>query len=183
MSWSRSGPRTTWRTFITLAQVDGARRDLLEAVTHGPRGDIVSVYTTFPWPALCEEVGKLKISLREEKLLDGSFGALATRFATSQRKARNRWRKVVTPSGLERVQDASKDHVDSQSPTENKPAPQAKKCLTTEDGSKVAKLALLAANAVRNADLHRALELIEQIRTTAARASKTSASNRLGVIR
>lgn len=36
------------RTFITLAQVDGARRDLLETVTHGPRGDIVSIYTTFP---------------------------------------------------------------------------------------------------------------------------------------
>jgi integrase len=89
------------RTFITLAQVDGARRDLLEAVTHGPRGDIVSVYTTFPWPALCEEVAKLKIGLREGKLFDGNFGALATELATVQLKARNRWRKVVTPSGLE----------------------------------------------------------------------------------
>ena len=51
------------RTFITLAQVDGARRDLLEVVTHGPRGDIVSIYTTFPWPALCAEVAKLNIAL------------------------------------------------------------------------------------------------------------------------
>ena len=51
------------RTFITLAQVDGARRDLLETITHGPRGDIVSVYTTFPWPALCAEVAKLQIEL------------------------------------------------------------------------------------------------------------------------
>jgi integrase len=89
------------RTFITLAQVDGARRDLLEAVTHGPRGDIVSVYTTFPWPALCEEVGKLKIGLREGLILDGDFRGLATEFATNQLKARNRWQKVVTPSGLE----------------------------------------------------------------------------------
>jgi hypothetical protein len=89
------------RTFITLAQVDGARRDLLETVTHGPRGDIVSIYTTFPWPALCEEVAKLKIALREGVLLDGEFGSLATEFATVQRRARNRWRKVVTPSGLE----------------------------------------------------------------------------------
>jgi hypothetical protein len=47
------------RTFITLAQVDGARRDILEAISHGPRGDIVSVYTTFPWPAMCEEIRKL----------------------------------------------------------------------------------------------------------------------------
>ena len=52
------------RTFITLAQVDGARRDLLETMSHGPRGDIVSVYTTFPWPALCAEIAKLKIELR-----------------------------------------------------------------------------------------------------------------------
>jgi hypothetical protein len=36
------------RTFIALAQVDGARRDHLETITHGPRGDIISVYTTFP---------------------------------------------------------------------------------------------------------------------------------------
>jgi integrase len=89
------------RTLITLAQVDGARRDLLETVTHGPRGDIMSVYTTFPWPALCEEVAKLKISLREGVLLDGNFGSLATQFATRQRRARNRWRNSVTPSGIE----------------------------------------------------------------------------------
>jgi integrase len=89
------------RTFITLAQVDGARRDLLEAVTHGPRGDIVSMYTSFPWPALCEEVAKLKIGLRQGILLDGKLGSFATEFATNQLKARNRWQKVVTPSGLE----------------------------------------------------------------------------------
>jgi integrase len=89
------------RTFITLAQVDGARRDLLESVSHGPRGDIVSIYTTFPWPVLCEEVAKLKISLREGKLLDGDLGEFATEFATAQLRARNRWQKVVTPSGLE----------------------------------------------------------------------------------
>lgn len=52
------------RTFISLSRVDGARKDLLEVVTHGPRGDIVDIYTTFPWPALCAEVAKLKIGLR-----------------------------------------------------------------------------------------------------------------------
>ena len=40
-------PAPLRRTFITLAQVDGARKDILEAISHGPRGDIVSVYTTF----------------------------------------------------------------------------------------------------------------------------------------
>jgi hypothetical protein len=79
--------------------VDGARRDLLETVTHGPRGDIVSVYTTFPWPALCEEVAKLRLELREGVVLEGDFRGLATALATTQRKGRNRWRKSVTPPG------------------------------------------------------------------------------------
>jgi hypothetical protein len=48
--------------------------------------------------------------------------------------------------------------------------PQPKKRFTKRDGSKVAKLAILAGNAVRNADLHRALELIEEIRVIGERA-------------
>jgi integrase len=52
------------RTFITLAQVDGARRDILKVMTHGPSADdIVSLYTSFPWPTLCGEVAKLAIEL------------------------------------------------------------------------------------------------------------------------
>ncbi|MCA9679735.1 MAG: site-specific integrase [Kofleriaceae bacterium] len=53
------------RTFITLAQVDGASRDVLTSVTHGRSAtDIMSLYTTWPWPAVCAEVAKLKLSLR-----------------------------------------------------------------------------------------------------------------------
>jgi hypothetical protein len=40
----------------SLAQVDGARRDLLETMSHRRRGDIVSIYTSFPWPALYAEI-------------------------------------------------------------------------------------------------------------------------------
>jgi len=42
--------------------------------------------------------------------------------------------------------------------------PSGRRHLGKRECSKVAKLAILAANAVRNADLHRALELIEEIR-------------------
>ncbi|GEM_PF-5595500 len=70
----------------------------------------------------------------------------------------------MTPSGLECVPNTAKDHENSESPTESLLPPQPKKRFTKRDGSKVAKLAILAANAVRNADLHRALELIEEIR-------------------
>ena len=53
------------RTFITLARVDGARADLLEMVSHAPRGDILNIYSTMPWPSLCAEVAKLQVERRE----------------------------------------------------------------------------------------------------------------------
>jgi integrase len=52
----------TRRTFITLARADGATKDLLRLVTHGPEGDIVDIYTEMPWSALCAEVAKLKLA-------------------------------------------------------------------------------------------------------------------------
>jgi integrase len=52
----------TRRTFITLAQADGARKDLLRLITHGPEGDVMDMYTSMPWAPLCEEVAKLKLS-------------------------------------------------------------------------------------------------------------------------
>lgn len=38
----------TRRTFITLARVDGARKDVLEPITHSGRGGIMDVYTSLP---------------------------------------------------------------------------------------------------------------------------------------
>jgi integrase len=59
------------RSFITLARTDGARKDVLEVVTHGSRGDIVDVYSSLPWSLLCEEVAKLRL-----KVLAGEVIAL-----------------------------------------------------------------------------------------------------------
>src|SRR5262249_32111127 len=58
------------RTFISLALADGARKDILRWITHGPEGDIVSAYTTLPWDALCTEVAKLKVDVRIGQLLE-----------------------------------------------------------------------------------------------------------------
>ena len=77
---------------------------------------------------------------------------------------RKRRREMVTPSGLESGPNPSKDHENSKSTTESLLPTKSKKRFTKRDGSKVAKLAILAANAVRNVDLHRALDLIEEIR-------------------
>lgn len=59
----------TRRTFISLAQADGARKDVLRWVTHGPSGDVFDAYTTLPWSALCESVGCLKASVKDGKVV------------------------------------------------------------------------------------------------------------------
>ncbi len=82
------------RTIISLAQGDGARGDVLRWATHGPKNDVFDAYTTMPWPALCEAVGKLKIDLREGHLislpkvanLQGEGATLATLLATRPEK-------------------------------------------------------------------------------------------------
>lgn len=52
-------PRTlhaTRHTFLTLARRGGARKDVIEKVTHNARGDIVDRYTHFDYAPLCEAV-------------------------------------------------------------------------------------------------------------------------------
>jgi hypothetical protein len=82
--------------FITSCQEAGAHRGLLRVVTHTAKRDVVSGYTRATWGALCTEVAKLRVST-----LDGELLPLATGFATAELRVANRWRNVVTPSGLE----------------------------------------------------------------------------------
>lgn len=54
------------RTMISLARTDGARRDLLELITHTPKSDAaIEAYTTFDWPTLCAEIVKIRVSRRK----------------------------------------------------------------------------------------------------------------------
>ena len=57
------------RTFITLARTDGSIDGLLRWVTHGPTSDMMDVYSSPPWSALCAEVAKLKLAVREGAVL------------------------------------------------------------------------------------------------------------------
>ena len=66
------------RTFISIARADGARPDILRWATHGPTGDIVDDYTTLPWPALCEEVAKVRVSVLEGKVIAMPLAATGT---------------------------------------------------------------------------------------------------------
>lgn len=72
------------RTLVSLARGDGASKDILRWATHGPTGDIVDAYTSMPWAALCGEIAKLRIGLREGKVLPlRQTGAVSSSAATS----------------------------------------------------------------------------------------------------
>ncbi len=64
------------RTLISLARSDGAIDSILRVVTHGPKpGEILDVYSSYPWEVLCGEVLKLRIDLNRGVLVQ--FGAVA----------------------------------------------------------------------------------------------------------
>jgi integrase len=52
---------STRTTFITQARRGGARKDVLEKVTHNAAGDILDAYTRWDWAPLCEAVLCLRI--------------------------------------------------------------------------------------------------------------------------
>jgi integrase len=66
------------RTFVSLAQDDGANGDLVRWLTHPP-GDTFALYTTPSWEALCEAVSKLRIKVRD----DGGGEVVPLRVAAS----------------------------------------------------------------------------------------------------
>jgi hypothetical protein len=70
----------------------------------------------------------------------------------------------VTPSGIEEARNVTKQHENSSSPTGAVANGIVRKRVVTVSGSKVAQLAGIAANAVRNYDLGRAIEVIEELR-------------------
>ncbi len=51
------------RTFVTLIRVDGGRSEVLRPITHPGEKDIIGLYTTFPWPVVCQELAKLQIEM------------------------------------------------------------------------------------------------------------------------
>ena len=84
------------RTFITLAQADGAPPHMLKWVTHGTRTGIMDQYTSPPWPPLCAEVAKLRVELREGKVLELPTAELQRRTKWAPR-ARKRWKLREEP--------------------------------------------------------------------------------------
>jgi integrase len=139
--------------FITTCQEHGAHRDLLRVITHTSKSDVMDGYTRAPWPALCAELGKLRISV-----LDGKVLALATRSATRDLTLLNRWRNMATPTGFERkISTAPPDSTPQDH--ENTHAPSG-----AERIERVANLATRLADAVLAGEHDTARVLAEQIR-------------------
>jgi integrase len=68
----------TRRTMITLALNDGARRDVLQGITHGNKGDIIDLYNSPLWTLKCEELAKLRIRLRQPGELGTALGTVGS---------------------------------------------------------------------------------------------------------
>jgi integrase len=56
----------TRHSFITHCRRGGARKDVLERVTHNAKGDIVDGYTHWEWEPLCEAVSCLDLDVRRD---------------------------------------------------------------------------------------------------------------------
>lgn len=72
--------------FTTSCKDDGAREDIVTLVTHAKRRDVVAGYTRSKWITMCTEIGKLQISLSDDKILP-----LSTTRSTKDGSARIRW--------------------------------------------------------------------------------------------
>lgn len=136
----------------------------METISHGPRGDIINVYSSFPWPALCAEVAKLKIDMRGGQVIEAEF---ATEFATRQESARRRWGKEATPAGFESVLDLTRPHVECISARQNgvldestsgHAGPNCNDCNDVR-----ARLARVAKNALLNGDFPRVISILERL--------------------
>jgi hypothetical protein len=133
-------------------------------VTHTAKVDIVSGYTRATWAALCTEVGKLKVSVFDERLLV---------LATAERRYRNRWVNFVGVAGIEAVSTAPTAREDLPV-TDGDPgsAPEAGGSSRTQA---VPSLATALADAVLAGDHERARALAEELRTLPAARSLRSA--------
>ncbi len=88
--------------------------------------------------------------------------------------------ELATPAGFERPRNPVKPGEDRPSPTEGEKGEAVLPRLTGRSGSKVAKLALVAMNAVRNGDLHRAVEVLEAIQDECVPAASTAGRSPVG---
>ena len=65
----RKGTHSFRRFFISYARMDGARKDVVEKITHNAKGEMIDQYTYLGWETLCEAVNCLTIELPMGKVI------------------------------------------------------------------------------------------------------------------
>src|SRR5690606_14541407 len=64
------GTHALRRAFISLARSDGARKDVLEVVTHNAAGAVIDLYTSLEWQTLFEAGSCLRFELHRAEVLE-----------------------------------------------------------------------------------------------------------------
>jgi hypothetical protein len=82
------------RCFVSVAQENGADREVLRSVTHGVKSTVMDLHTTFSWEVQCREVAKLKLRLRRFPASEARDWAQAGHRSESARK---RWLPTQQP--------------------------------------------------------------------------------------
>ncbi len=80
------------RTFISLAQDDGAQPHVIKMITHARQADVFTGYTTLQWTTLCTEIRRLAVGLATDLL--PSAGTNLEHLVIAANSA-------VTPPGIE----------------------------------------------------------------------------------
>jgi integrase len=102
--------------FETRCIEDGGDSKLIDRLLHAADKSVAGGYQRFSWATLCRELAKLKVGI-----LDGKVLPLVTESFQAEKKAGNRWRKEVTPKGLERSKFPNEKRDDGHVSTENTP--------------------------------------------------------------
>lgn len=95
-------PRTmhaTRHTFISLCRRGGARKDVLERITHNARGDIIDRYTHLDWLPLCEAVLCLTLDAHQETQRTSGIGGKFSGLALPSSGEQNAGITVASDSG------------------------------------------------------------------------------------
>jgi hypothetical protein len=171
----------------------GADSLIIRRTTHAIPKDVDSGYERFSWATICREVSKLKFELAHDgspppghdptRPCPSCAGTgrtlppalpLVPESLQADLKARNRWRKLVTPSGFEPVKSPARITEDRGSSTEgaDRARPSPRKGVTSPRYHALAEVAA----AIAAVDTERARELVQRLIAAERRRVKVDRS-------
>lgn len=86
------------RTLISMGQDHGARREVLEAITHKGNRTVMGMYSSFAWPTLCEAIACIELPMPGGE--GGGEGAAATDLVTTSLQRRKPTLQLVANASV-----------------------------------------------------------------------------------